>query len=192
MPRALAPPDPPLTDGVVRVRAIGGPDAAAYAAAFLTDPRLGELAGEERDPTEDEVRERIEIEQPRLRAEGRLLELAIADAATDDLLGAVALHAFAWPHARADLGIWLVPGARGAGHAERALRLVVPWAFAALDLARLQLMTFPDNAPMRRLAARLGFREEGTLRSYTLERGRGRSFVLSSLLREELEVRAPA
>ncbi len=48
-------------------------------------------------------------------------------------------------------------------------------------------MTFPDNAPMRRLAARLGFQDEGTLRSYTLERGRRQTFVLSSLLREELE-----
>ncbi len=76
-------------------------------------PRAARAGAPRPAATEAELRERIEVEQPNLRAEGRFLELAIADAQTDDLLGAVALHAFVWRHARAELGIWLVPGSRG-------------------------------------------------------------------------------
>jgi RimJ/RimL family protein N-acetyltransferase len=66
------------------------------------------------------------------------------------------------------------------------VRLLVEWAFAALELDRIELMTTVDNAAACALARSLGFREEGVLRSRNLERGRRVDVVLFALLRNEV------
>ena len=71
------------------------------------------------------------------------------------------MDAFDWEHARAELGIWLVPQVRGRGLGSRALWLVGAWLFGATPLARLQLMTDPDNEAMVRAARSAGLRLAG-------------------------------
>jgi [ribosomal protein S5]-alanine N-acetyltransferase len=173
-----------LTDGVVALRPPRADDAAPYAAAFRDDRDLGRLVGIERDPDEAEVLEGIEGNRERA-AQGTGVLLSIADASSDEFLGLVILHSFAWQHRRCEVGFWLVPGARGRGLGARSVALAVSWAFDEFDLLRVELTTTPDNAAVTALAARLGFTREGVLRRRNFERGQRVDIVWFGVLREE-------
>ena len=55
-----------------------------------------------------------------------------------------------------------------------------------LGLARLQLGTLPGNTASERVAEKVGFRREGTLRSYLDQRGERRDVLMWYLLPGEL------
>jgi ribosomal-protein-alanine N-acetyltransferase len=176
----------PLPDGLARdgvaLRGLRGRDAAAFAAAFREDPRLGVLVGAEHDPTEGSAR-RFIASLPRLRARGEYLCLAVSDGRRGPFLGLVMMHSFAWAHRRAELGYWLVKSARGRGVGRAAVSLLADWAFAELPLDRLEITTTPDNAAALGLARALGFEREGVLRARNWERGRPVDVVMLARLR---------
>jgi RimJ/RimL family protein N-acetyltransferase len=184
----------PVPDGLVRdgvaLRKLRARDAAPFAAAFREDPRLGELVGFETDPT-DAFARRFIARQPRLRARGEFLGLAVTDAPGvaaapgRAFLGHVMLHSISWVHRRAEIGYWLVPAARGRGIGRAAVGLLVDWAFDRLPLDRLEVTTTPDNAPAIALARALGFTQEGVLRARNLERGRRVDVVILARLAQE-------
>jgi RimJ/RimL family protein N-acetyltransferase len=169
-------------DGIA-LRRLRARDAGPFANAFREDPALGALIGAEEDPTESGVR-RFIARQPRLRARGEFLGLAVTDAGGRPFLGHVMLHSVDFKNRRAEIGYWLVPAARGRGIGKVAVSLLVEWAFAELDLHRLEITTTPDNAAARALAAALGFTEEGVMRGRNLERGRHVDVVLLARLRK--------
>ena len=136
------------------------------------------------DPTEESFHKSL-AGAPRLRAEGKLIELAVVDSTAGDFLGAATLHAFNRAHRRAEVGIWLARGAQGQGFATAALELVLGWAFEGLELMRLETSTAPDNRAAVRLASRLGFQGEGLLRKRYFERGKWLDVVLFGLLLED-------
>jgi RimJ/RimL family protein N-acetyltransferase len=177
----------PVPDGLARdgvaLRRLRARDAGAFAGAFREDPHLGVWIGAEEDPSEVSVR-RFIARQPRLRSRGEFLGLAVTDASGTPFLGHVMLHSIAWPHARAEIGYWLVPGARGRGVGRTAVELLVEWAFERLGLARIEITTTPDNEAARALAAGLGFQEEGIMRARNLERGQRVDVVLLARLRK--------
>jgi RimJ/RimL family protein N-acetyltransferase len=174
----------PLTDRRVTLRWMRAEDAAASARAFRDDPDLGRLIGVEHDPDEASIRERI-ARQGEPAAEGRSIQLAIADPASDTFWGTMILHSFDWHSRRAEVGFWLVPAARGRGVGSAALTLAVSWAFDAYDLLRMEMTTTPENPAVPALARRLGFTREGMLRARNVERGRRVDIVWFGLLREE-------
>jgi len=98
------------------------------------------------------------------RRQGSLLHLVIADPVTDAYLGEMTLAL--GEHRVGELGLGLVPAARGRGIATEALVAVTDWAFAELGLGRMQVFVSPENAAAHRLAERAGFRSEGVLRGY--------------------------
>jgi RimJ/RimL family protein N-acetyltransferase len=112
------------------------------------------------------------------------VNLAITTAQDGALAGAIGLG-IVKPHV-AEFGYWAVAEARGHGYTPRALRLFAYWAFDELELARLQLGTFPGNRPSERVAEKVGFRPEGVLRSYMQQRGEWRDVRMWSLLPGEL------
>jgi RimJ/RimL family protein N-acetyltransferase len=181
-------PSLPLPEGLARdgvaLRRLRGRDAAPFAAAFREDPRLGALVGVERDPTEASAR-RFITSLMRLRVRGEYLAVAVSDAPRGPFLGLVMLHSFAWPHRRAELGYWLVPAARGRGVGRAAVSLLADWAFAKLQLDRLEITTTPDNAAALALARSLGFEWEGVMRSRNFERGRPVDVVMLARLRRD-------
>jgi len=63
--------------------------------------------------------------------------------------------------ARAAVGYWLSPTARGRGVASHALWLLAHWAFNVIGLARLELTCGPDNHASQLVAERSGFVREG-------------------------------
>ncbi len=179
---SLPVPDGLAADGVA-LRRLRARDAGAFAAAFRDDPGLGVSIGAEEDPTEISVR-RFIARQPALRARGEFLGLAVTDATKRPFLGHVMLHTVAWRHQRAEIGYWLVPAARGRGAGRAAVALLVDWAFAALELERIEITTTPENRAARALAERLGFTQEGIMRSRNHERGRRVDVVMLARLRK--------
>ena len=64
------------------------------------------------------------------------------------------------------------------------MALLVEWAFAKLDLERIEITTTPDNAAARGLAESLGFPAEGVMVARNLERGRRVDVLLLARLRK--------
>jgi RimJ/RimL family protein N-acetyltransferase len=93
----------------------------------------------------------------RERAEGSAIRLAIADAETDQLLGAAALKRFDWTVPTAELGYWVSARARGRGVGGRAVRLLVQWGFAETGVSEITARTDLDNYASQRLLERQGF-----------------------------------
>ena len=98
-------------------------------------------------------------------AAGERARLAVADAATGEILGSVSLDRFADRQA-AEVGYWIKREARRRGVALAAARLVVAWAFGELGVERLELLTYPGNEASQALAAKLGFTRECLLRGF--------------------------
>jgi RimJ/RimL family protein N-acetyltransferase len=65
-----------------------------------------------------------------------------------------------------ELGVRVVPQARGRGAASMAPRLLTQWAFGELEALRLELLISVDNHASQRVAARCGYVREGVLRSF--------------------------
>jgi RimJ/RimL family protein N-acetyltransferase len=184
--RAIEPPER-ITGSRVALRPIEGRDVPAWAAAFADDPELGPAWGVEQDPGEPELRERA-AQAVQGAADGRWVELTIADLDGDQLLGTVILHSFDWRHERAEVGFWLLRDRRGQGAATEGVGLMVDWAFTSLGLHRVEMVTLPALPhidDVRALAGRLGFREEGVMRERNFERGRRLDTMMLAVLEHE-------
>jgi [ribosomal protein S5]-alanine N-acetyltransferase len=83
------------------------------------------------------------------------------------------------------LGYWVDSAVAGRGIASLAVALVCDHAFGPVGLHRLQADIRPENRPSRRLVERLGFRQEGLLRSYLDINGGWRDHLGYALLAEE-------
>jgi len=99
---------------------------------------------------------------------------AVADAATDVLLGSVALRDVNRVPDQAVAAYWVSPAARGRRLAARALDAAARWAFRSpadggLGLHRLSLDHALVNEGSCRVATRAGFLLEGTMRDYYVE-----------------------
>ena len=100
---------------------------------------------------------------PREWADGTAASVAVVDAVTDELLGAVGLTL--GRAGVAEVGYWTAPHARGRGTAVRAARLHAAWGVEALGLARVELLTDVRNLASQRVATRAGFVREGVARA---------------------------
>ena len=181
---AIPPPNPPLTDGEIRLRAWEPGDAPAVTAA-CQDPEIPRWTVVPHHYTQRHAREFIRGTASDL-ANGRELALAVVDR-DDRLLGAIGISNFDWADLKAEIGYWMAPEARGRGIGARATRMLAVWALTALGLERLELLANPANEASGRLAERAGFRREGTLRRYRRRHGVREDLVMFSLLAEDLE-----
>jgi RimJ/RimL family protein N-acetyltransferase len=86
---------------------------------------------------------------------------------------------------RVELAFGVHPGVRGQGVAERACRLLLEWGFTEQGATTAVWRAFVGNWGSRRLAWRLGFTVEGTLRRYLPHRGELRDAWVGTLLRDD-------
>jgi diamine N-acetyltransferase len=108
---------------------------------------------------------------------------AIVDRA-DLAIGTAGVHSIYWPARNGRLGIMLGRH-RGRGLGRRALGLLIAEAFDTLDLHKVWIVHFPDNARMAHLCAAFGFRVEGVLRDEYFHRDRHWDMIRQSLLSHE-------
>ncbi|MFG2647634.1 GNAT family N-acetyltransferase [Streptomyces sp. NPDC048436] len=93
---------------------------------------------------------------------------AIADAATDEVVGRIALRNIVFGDGQAEVAYWTMPSARGRGIAPRALTALSDWSFAEVGLHRLELLHATANGASCRVALKTGFAPEGIKRSAIL------------------------
>ncbi len=114
------------------------------------------------------------------------LVLAIVDKATGAHIGNVSLQDIDPINRSAEFAIVIGEKEhRGKGVGKEAMRLIVTHGFRELNLHRIRLGTYDNNASMRRVAEALGFIEEGRERSAIWKGGAWRDVILYGLLAEE-------
>jgi ribosomal-protein-alanine N-acetyltransferase len=175
-------PDPTgLSTSAVALRLAAERDIPEILIAHQDDPELYRRLGLARPPSGAELGRRVEGE-PADRAAGGALWLTIVAAGEDECIGQIDVHDVDWDHSRAELGIWIAPAHRGRGVATDALRLTGRWLLSECGLARVQLMTEPDNVALIAAARAAGFAEEGVLRGYQRARGQRVDITMMSLV----------
>jgi ribosomal-protein-alanine N-acetyltransferase len=128
---------------------------------------------------------------PRNRAEGIALEFAIADPA-DKPVGIVSLLEVSLRDRRCVIGIWLGREFWGSGVGDETEALLARIAFEPLRMERLGAWVDVDNHRSQRAFERLGFTNEGVLRSFQRHYDKSHDLVSYSLLRAEWEGSAMA
>lgn len=146
----------PITFENTRLRPLSELDADAYAAGTKDEAvrRFGHLP--ESDYTPESVRRMIRDEVAKGLSSGTLAVLALADAETDRFVGSFVL--FDVSSKAAEVGFWIHPDARGAGHARRGLELASRFARNS-GLRTLTARTLPENKASQRCLTNAGFRE---------------------------------
>jgi len=177
-------PDPPLSDGVVRLREFA-PDDVGWVTEGCQDSGVARFTSVPYPYTREHAREWI-AGQPDRRARGEGLHLAVTAAHDCVPLGAVGMGRIDWDHLRAEMGYWILPAERGRGAAPRALRLLAAHGFDAVGLQRAEVIPFVANPSSQRVAEKAGCRREGVLRSYFLRGGERHDCVMYSLLPGDL------
>ncbi|MDQ6935252.1 MAG: GNAT family N-acetyltransferase [Actinomycetota bacterium] len=86
---------------------------------------------------------------------------------------------------RAEIAYGSHPWVRGTGVMERALRLLLEWGFDAKELHTVVWWANQGNWASRKVAWRLGFTFEGTVRSWLPQRGELRDAWVGTLLRSD-------
>jgi ribosomal-protein-alanine N-acetyltransferase len=120
--------------------------------------------------------ERLDPEHQRRRIEkalddagaGRSWPGVIIDAATDAVVGRVALHDVVRGNRLCCfVSYWLAASATGSGHATRAVGRILDVAFGELGLHRVDAFVRPANTPSLRVLERAGFDRIGVARRHT-------------------------
>lgn len=111
----------------------------------------------------DEARDWIAMWPTRWREE-TAASWAIVDNRADEPIGQTGLREISLLEGLSQVSYWVLPDARGAGVAVRAARALTAWTFDVLGLHRISLEHSTANEASCRVASKLGFAVEGTLR----------------------------
>ncbi|RKF18984.1 GNAT family N-acetyltransferase [Micromonospora globbae] len=83
------------------------------------------------------------------------------------------------------IGIALLPGWRGQGIGTQAQRLLCQYLFAHTAVQRIEAGTQPENVAEQRALQKVGFTQEGVLRSAEFRDGAWRDVIVYGLLRSD-------
>lgn len=110
---------------------------------------------------------------------------AIRNFEDERMIGIVALEDILYTHGTAWLMIGIDPDCEGQGYAADAMETVLEYAFAELNLHRIQLTVFEYNTRAIQLYERLGFVQEGRYRAFLRRDGKRYDMLLYGLLEPE-------
>jgi RimJ/RimL family protein N-acetyltransferase len=174
------PPRVSLSDGVVTLRRWRSEDAPDVTRA-CDDPLMARWLPLPTPYTAEDGVHYVDVSTATSWADGGAAELAVTDAATDELLGACGLKLGARALGVGEVGYWTAPWARGRGVAGRAAALVAQWGLTTLGLSRVEVLAEVGNEASQRAAERAGYLREGVLRSARRDRhGTPHDFVCFS------------
>ena len=117
---------------------------------------------------------------PAVSEPSNLLRFAIADRATDQLLGTAGFHTVSAQNRTAELAYDVSPTHWGRGIASHVCGLLTGWGHTSANLLRVQATVLVSNDRSARVLERCHFEREGLLRSYRLVRGRPGDFWIYS------------
>lgn len=175
------PPQPTLTDGDLTLRPWRAEDLDI--AHGLTDDEIDRWFDFPRLPTSSGLAEALDRWQQQYADDRAVVSFVIELAGETGPAGNVEVR-------RTSEGVGAISWTtykpyRGREVAQRALRMLVAYAFGELGLERLQAEIDPDNNASARVAIRLGFRREGRLRGSTTLGGGRRDSVIYGLRRDD-------
>ena len=187
MPEPHRAPVPTLSDGVVTLRGHRDDDLAGVHEQSQ-DPRSQAFTSIPVPYSPDDARAFVHEAVPRGWAEDT--EWAFALEHEGRYGGTVSLRNDG--HRRAELAFGSHPAVRGAGAMERGVRLLLEWGFGTRDLAVVTWRAHVGNWGSRRLAHRVGFSLDGTVRRSVPQRGELHDAWTGTLLAgEPREARSP-
>ena len=152
-------PDPPLTDGVIRLRAWGEDDGDVAALVLAwADEEIRKWTSVPEDRSEAHAAEWIAGAYSR-QLRSIAIDLVVSPADPDDftVLGEVGLVTMLGGPARAEMGWWVAAPHRRQGIATRAVQLLAGWARGVLEF-ELFAEVDPDNPPSIWVAESAGLR----------------------------------
>lgn len=112
---------------------------------------------------------------------------AIADKATDQMIGSIGLTSHNVYQSRVELSYDLAQRYWQKGIMTRAIKAVVKYAFEVLKVNRIEASVATYNIPSKNLLLKCGFTLEGTLRQHRYHRGRFVDVDFFSLIRSDLD-----
>jgi ribosomal-protein-alanine N-acetyltransferase len=123
----------------------------------------------------------------KLTSDVNTLMLGIARQDDDRMIGMTGLQQIDFKDRNAELAIVIGEAEEwGRGLGTEATRLVVGHAFGTMNLHRIWLQVFEDNARAIGAYEKVGFRREGLLRQALFREGRYWDVAMMGILREEL------
>jgi ribosomal-protein-serine acetyltransferase len=108
---------------------------------------------------------------------------------TGELVGVIALKSIDTTNRNASLGYYLAATHQGRGLVTKGCRILLDYAFAQLQLNRVDILCATGNARSRAIPRRLGFIEEGTLREAQWLYDHYVDLVVYAMLRRTWEAR---
>jgi len=120
-----------------------------------------------------------------------LFIFAILDRAKNVPIGYCMLNNYMHVHRQAKLGIAIgEPDYQNKGFGSEAVRSIADYGFRDLNLNRIWLDVFSDNAPAIRVYDKCGFKHEGVMRQHYFIDGVYKDAIIMGLLRAEWEAGA--
>lgn len=95
------------------------------------------------------------------------------------------------PFQSAYIGYWIDPAQAGNGYTPEAVAIVLRFGFERLGLHRMEAVIVPRNDRSRRVAEKLGLREEGVAQRFLQIQGVWEDHVRYAITREDWEARKP-
>jgi diamine N-acetyltransferase len=120
-------------------------------------------------------------------AEGQS-HFTIFERASDRPIGNCGVQGISPLHRRAEVGIMIgEPAVRGKGYGTEAMRLLLDYAFTALNMHSVMLTVYEYNHPARRSYEKAGFQEIGRRREARWHNGRFWDEILMDILASDFE-----
>jgi len=119
-----------------------------------------------------------------------LLKWAIALRTNDRLIGSVTLFHPDFTHRRVEIGYALAHAHWRMGYMGETLEAIINFAFADLNMHRIEADVDPRNTASVRTVERLGFQQEGYLRQRWQVNGEIQDALFFGLLRPDWQARA--
>ena len=110
---------------------------------------------------------------------------------TGDFVGTLGLNNLSTWSKKAEIGYEIHPSHWRKGITTEAVKEVLRYSFADLDLFRIGAVTYPQNEPSIQLLRRLGFAKEGLLRGYLYQNNQSHDALIFSLLKREWAKKPP-
>jgi len=151
-------PDPPLTDGVITLRAHRREDVDPLV-AICQDPEIPRWTRVPSPYTREDALGWIAGVELDVTAGTAMNWLAVDE--RDEILASVAVQDIRRAEGAGEIGYWVAAHARGRGVATRAVRLATAWALGELGLKTLEIRTHEDNLASQGVARSAGYVETG-------------------------------
>lgn len=123
-------------------------------------------------------------------SEGSLYEWHLF--ADERLCGSIRVNHIEEDNHKASMGYYICASHQGKGLATKAVRAVMAYCFGQLGFNRIELQCAGSNVASQKVAARLGFAKEATLRQAEYLNGAFTDLVVFGLLRENFNAQAEA